>query len=146
MATGFIGLAVAPRDRDVVYPTTINTAGLFEGAAVIYDTGNQVKAPTGAKALGFAGLIADVTPPTGTVVGTDLNVQRNKIGMGLLQAGATATRGVGLVIAATDGSLRSFVDGTDTNCEIVGTSEITITAGATNIAIPVNLDGFARIP
>lgn len=149
MATGYIGLAMAPRDRGVLFPATINTASLNEGAAVIYDTGNQVKAPTGALALGFAGLIADVVPAaTGTVVGTDINLQRNKIGMGLLKNGFTTSRGTPLVIADTAGNLRPFVDGTDTNCEIVGTAETAFnnSAGSNPVCILVNLDAFARIP
>ena len=145
MGTTFQGFAVAPR-RDRLYPRTMNSAGLQEGAACVYDTGNGVKAPTGAAVKGFAGLLADVQGSTGTISGTDANMQRTGIGMGLLQATQTVVVGTRLVIAGTDGSLRPFNDGVDANCDIVGESESQLTAGAQNTAIAVNLDKFTSVP
>jgi len=144
MATDNIGLAVASR-RGPLYPATIVTSGMKEGAAVVYDTTNQngVKAPGAEKASGFAGLIADVQGSSGTAANSDVNLQRTGIGMGLLAASASCTRGVGLVIANTSGHLRGYVDGTDHQCDVVGTAEVTKTAGAGGAeSIPVNLDAF----
>ena len=135
MATEHIGFATAPRGRDKLYPYQINTAGMKEGAFVVFDStaaASMVKAPAGAAPKGVAGLIADVqNVTTGTVVGTDVNLQRDGIGLALLGAGLSVTEGAALVVAGTDGSVRAFVGGgTDNDCDIVGYAEETKTAGA----------------
>lgn len=147
MATNFQGLSVAPL-RDKLYQANCNTAGLVEGAAVVHDTGvagGRVKAPTGAAVSGFAGLITDILPSGGTVAGHDVNLQRTGRGMGLLKAGDSVNVGDRLVVAGTDGSLRAFNDGVDANCDIVGKSLQTLTAGSNNDPILVDLDAFSSV-
>jgi hypothetical protein len=134
-----------------VASATIGTSGLLRGAAVVYGPGNTVIAPSGAAVTGFAGLLhegvpAANTPGPGSTAGTDVSLKRTGIGKALLATGYQATRGQSMVIAGTDGSLRPYVNGTDIECDIVGTSEDTLSAGGTAPApFRVNLDAFSRI-
>lgn len=150
MATTFQGKSMAPRGRDKTYHYQINTAGLKTGAAVVYDSsvaGGMVKAPAAAAAIGFAGLIAtEYLVGGGSAVGQDVQVQREGIGLGILRASNAVTFGQKLVIAATDGSLRPYVDGTDATCDIIGTSEVTLGSQSGNVPITVNLDNFSSVP
>lgn len=139
MATTFIGKAFAPK-RQRLYPATLNTAGLKEGAAVVFDTGNGVKAPTGAATKGFAGVITDVMPTGGSTSGMDVNLQRDGEGLGILAAGVTCARGDKLVLANTSGHLRVYVHGTDADCDIVGEALMAVTGGADPLAVGVDLD------
>lgn len=146
MATDNIGLAAAPRGASRLFPARIQTSGLKQGAAVCYDTDPpDVAAPSGDKATKFAGLIHNFPGAAGTVAGTDVELQRDGDGMGLLAASASCTRGVGLVIANNSGHLRGYVDGTDDQCDVVGTALVTKTAGAAAEAIPLNLDAFTHV-
>ena len=135
MASEFIGLGMAPR-RGKLYPYQINSAGLKEGAVVMFDAsanGQLVKAPTGAAVAGVAGVIADVlNVTTGTVIGTDVNLQIDEIGMVILKNGLTVAPGDALVVAGTDGSVRKLDSTTDDGADIVGYSQVAKTAGATN--------------
>jgi hypothetical protein len=143
MGTTKIGLSVAPM-RDKLYPATLNTASLTEGAAVVYDTGNGVKAPAGAAAKGFAGLITDVMPTGGSTSGMDVNLQRNGIGMGILAVGVSCVRGDRLIIANASGHLK--VIASETAVDIIGEAETALTGGAAAQMVGVNLDAFASIP
>ena len=141
MATSWIGLAVAPK-RDKLYAYQINTAGLKEGAVVVWDTGANgqlVKAPAAAAASGIAGIIADQLGSSGTVVGSDVNLQRDGIALVLLKNGQTVAAGDPLCVAGTDGSVRKAVNA-DSPCDIIGYSEVAHTAGATNEAIPARVN------
>lgn len=144
MATDFIGLSVAARGRGQVYPYQINSTGLKTGAALVYDSskaGQLLKAPAAAAALGFAGLlVTEYQVGASSVAGQDCEVQRAGIGQGILASGSSCTVGVELVIAGTDGSLRPFVLGSDDDCDIVGTAEITLSTVGVNTPIAVNLD------
>lgn len=144
MATKFLGLSVAPEGRSKLFSRQINTTGLKTGAALVVDTsvaGSMVKAPAGAAALGFAGLLAtEYRTDQASVAGEDCEIQRADVGRGILASGASVTYGQELVIAGTDGSLRPVVIGTDDDACIVGTSEITLSTVSVNTPIPVNLD------
>jgi hypothetical protein len=144
MSTTFIGKSVAPRGRLLTYPYQINSTGLKTGAALVYDSsaaGQLLKAPAGAAALGFAGLlVTEYMAGSASVAGQDCEVQRAGVGQGILASGSSCTVGVELVIAGTDGSLRPFVLGSDDDCDIVGTAEITLSTVGINTPIPVNLD------
>lgn len=144
MGTTFIGKSVAPK-RDRLYPATLNTANLKEGAAVVFDTGNGVKAPAGDAAKGFAGLITNVMPSGGSTAGMDVDLQRTGEGMGILVAGGSCARGDKLVIANASGHLRAYVHGTDADCDIVGEATMAITGGADAYAVGVDLDASAYV-
>lgn len=150
MATTFIGKSVAKgKGGEKLYSYQINTTGLKTGAAVVADTsvsGQMVKAPAAAAATGFQGLIAtEYQVGAASVAGQDVELQRSGIGMGILDAGNAVTYGAPLVISDTDGSLRPFAVATDDDCDIVGTSEITLGSQGVNTPIPVNLDKFTRV-
>lgn len=152
MATAFQGLSVGKgRGASRLYSYQINTASLKTGAAVVADTsvsGQMVKAPGGAAAKGFQGLIFTEyeVGAAGSAVGNDVELQRDGIGEGILASGQAINYGDRLVIAGTDGSLRAYNDGVDTNCDIVGTSEMTLSTVSINTPIPVNLDKFTTVP
>lgn len=144
MATTFVGKSVA-KQCDRLYPATLNTASLKEGAAVVYDTGNGVKAPAAAAAAGFAGLLADVMPSGGSTVGMDVNLQRTGNGMGILAAGVSCNRGDKLVINDTSGYLRKYVHGTDTNCDIIGEATMAVTGDSDPHPVGVDLDSRSYV-
>ena len=148
MGTTFQGLAMAPK-RDKLYAYQVNSNGLAEGAAVVVDSsvsGGAAKAPTGAAVKGFAGLIADVLKAgTGTVSGNEYNLQRSGIGLGLLAPSTAVTYGQQLVIADTSGRLRPYNHGVDADCDIVGTSEVTLGSSSDTQAMLVNLDKFEYV-
>ena len=91
MATPFIGLSSAAKGRERLYAYKCNTAGLKEGAVLMFDAsapGQLVKAPTGTAVKGVAGVLADVVnAATGTVIGIDINLQKDGIGNVLIAAG-----------------------------------------------------------
>lgn len=135
----FIGLSAARRDGEVT-KYTCGTAGLKEGAVVIFDSSNpgQVIAPGGAGATKVAGVIIDVLGTTGsTAVGDYVNVQRTGICNVLLDATVSCTYGDKLQVADTDGSVKPNT-ATD-SCDIVGVALQTLTAGAANGMISVQL-------
>lgn len=144
MASPFIGLSSAARGRERLYPYKCNSAGLKEGAAFMFDgsaNGQLVKAPTGPAVPGVAGVLADVqNAATGSVVGTDVNLQKDGIGNVLLQHGQTCHSGDPLVVADVDGSLRVLNTGTDDGGDIVAYAEVTRTAGSTNELIPARIE------
>jgi hypothetical protein len=144
MATTFIGLSSAAKGRERLYAYKCNTAGLLEGAVFMFDgsvNGQLVKAPTGAAVAGVAGVLADVVnATTGTVVGTDINLQKDGVANVLLKAGEAVVAGDALVVAGTDGSVRKLNTGTDDGADIVGYSEVARTAGATNELIPARVE------
>lgn len=143
MATKWIGLGVAPK-REKLYAYQCNSAGLLEGAVMRFDpsaNGQMVQAPLGAADTKIAGVIADVlNATTGSVVGTDVNLQRDGIAMVLLNAGQTVAEGDPLVTAAADGSVRKINRLLDSPCDVVGYSEVIHTAGVTNEMIPVRMN------
>ncbi len=145
MATSFIGLSSAAKGRERLYAYKCNTAGLKEGAVFMFDgsaAGQLVKAPTGAAVPGVAGVLADVqNAATGTVVGTDINLQKDGIGNVLLQHGQSCNQGDALVVADVDGSVRVLNTGTDDGGDIVGYAEVTRTAGGgSNELIPARIE------
>lgn len=151
MSTEFIGKSVTKgRGGAPLYPYQINTASLKTGAAVVFDSsvaGQMVKAPAAAAASGFAGLIFTEyqVGAAGSAVGGDVELQRTGIGMGILDAGNAVTVGQPLVISDVDGSLRPFAVATDDDCDIIGTSEMTLGSQGVNTPIPVNLDAFSHV-
>ena len=78
---------------------------------------------------GIAGVICDVLPSTGTTANTDVNVQKDGIANVLLSAGEAVVGGSPLVTKGTDGSVMAFAKGTHKDCDIIGYSEVTRTAG-----------------
>ena len=145
MSTPFIGLSSAAKGRERLYAYQCNTAGLKEGAVFMFDSaaaGQLVKAPTGTAVKGVAGVLADVVnAATGTVVGTDINLQKDGIANVLLSAGETVAEGQGLVTKGTDGSVMGFVKATHKDCDIVGYSEVARTAGGgSNELIPARIE------
>jgi hypothetical protein len=144
MASPFIGLSSAARGRERLYPYKCNSTGLREGAVFMFDgtaRGQLVKAPTGTAIKGVAGVLADVVNAvTGTVVGTDINLQKDGIGNLLLSAGETVAQGQALVTKGVDGSTMGFDPAVHKDCDIVAYSEITRTAGSTNELIPARIE------
>lgn len=124
-------------------PQTVYSASLQGGAAVVFDSTNKgVKAPGGAAALGFAGLITNQQSSTGTASGDRVDLQIAGVGVGILDAGQSVTFGQELIISDTDGSLKGFALASNDDCSIVGYSLETKTAGAANESLLVQLMPF----
>ena len=124
-------------------PYTVYSASLQGGAAVVFDSSNfGVKAPAGAAALGFAGLIANQQSSSGTASGDRVDIQIAGIGVGILDAGQTVTYGQELIISDTDGSLKAYANGSNDDCSVVGYALESKTAGASNESLLVQLVPF----
>lgn len=126
-------------------PYQVNTSGLKEGAVVVVDSSavkGAAKAPTGTADAGVLGVITTVLASSGTVSGLDYDIQNRGDGFALLKASAAVTVGDLLVTGGTDGSVIAYVDGTHDNCDIVGRSKATRTAGAAAELIPITLNIF----
>lgn len=132
-----IGKSVAPI-VPFLLPSTVYSAGLQQGAAVVADSVNKgSKAPAGAAALGFQGFIHEAQATAGTVSGDRVSLQNCGVALGLLKAGQSCTFGQELVIGGTDGSLIAFDLSSHDDCTVVGTALVTLTAGSNADPIPV---------
>lgn len=130
--TTFQGLSAAAKGFKS-RPMKCNTAGLKEGAIVIYDTtvsGQQCKAPTGAGNTGIAGVIVGQQPAAGTAVGDTVEVAYEGFVPVQIGAGLTVTVGDKLITGATDGSAKTR--GATVTCDVIGICEETLTAGTNN--------------
>jgi hypothetical protein len=144
MALAPINLAAVQLDGRTV-PYQVNTSGLKEGAVVVVDSSvvkGAAKAPTGTADAGVVGVIVDVLPSGGTTSGLDYDIQNWGDGYALLKASTSVTVGDLLVTGGTDGSVIAYVDGTHDNCDVVGRSKVTRTAGAAAELIPITLNIF----
>lgn len=121
-------------------PSTVYSASLQGGAAVVADATNKgCKAPGGAAAAAFMGLITNQQTSSGTTSGDRVDLQVSGVGIGLLKAGQSVTFGGEVVIAGTDGSFRAFAVGSDDDCSVLGISLATLTAGSNNDPCPILL-------
>jgi hypothetical protein len=139
MATDFIGLSATSLGVKA-RPMKCATAGLNEGAVVVYDSavaGNQCKAPTGVGNTGIAGVIWGQQREGGTAAGDDVMVAYEGVVPTQLDAGQAVTVGGKVITSDTDGSVRAL--GTTDSCDILGVAEQTKTAGASNELINVRL-------
>ena len=139
MSTTAIGKAAAPRSY-LSRVMRCATAGLKEGAVVIYDSAvalGQVKAPTSGGITGVAGVIVGQQPSAGCAANADVEVAYAGIVPVQLDATEAVTVGGKLQISDVDGSCKAL--GTTDSCDIVGVTQITQTAGAANELIQVLL-------
>lgn len=138
----FYGLA-ASRSPGQIESVRINTTGLKQYAVVIWDSaqaGKSCKAPTAAGNTGVAGVIIDELDSSGTVSGSYYNIQKTGKCPVLLDAGQAVTVGGYLQVSDTDGSVKAL--GTTDQCDVVGKSCQTLTAGSANNPIMVDLNIF----
>ncbi len=130
----------AGRTPGTILPYIVNSAGLKEGAVVIFDSSaikGAVKAPTASGNVGIAGVLVDVIESGGTTSGSTYNVQSTGIVPVLLGNGEAVTVGGKLQINDTDGSVKAL--GSTDSCDILGTTLQTLTAGSANDMIMVEL-------
>lgn len=138
------GLA-ASRTGGEIIPVRVNTAGLVEGAIVMWDSAQakgSVKAPTGAGVVGLAGVLVGQIESGGTASGSEYQMQISGICPVLLDAGQTVTVGNKVIASDTDGSGKAL--GTTDQCDVLGTALQTLTAGSANDLIMVQL-GIAYV-
>lgn len=120
----------------------VYTTGLKEGACTVADSTNKgVKAPGGAAAAAFVGIITNAQTSSGTTSGDPVDIQISGVANVLLDAGQAVTYGEDVVISDTDGSVKAYANGSMDDCSIVGMALVTKTAGASNEMIPVLLRG-----
>jgi hypothetical protein len=139
MAATFNGLT-ASRGPGEIRQMRVNTNSLKEGAVVIFDTAQikgSAKAPTAAGNIPIAGVLVDVLTSDGTVSGSSYNVQYTGKCFVLLGNGEAVNAGDRLIINDTDGSVKAI--GTTDSCGVLGTALQTLTAGAANEMIEVEL-------
>lgn len=121
-------------------PSTVYSTGLQGGAAVVADSTNKgCKAPGGAAAAGFMGIIANQQASAGTTSGDRVDLQTSGVAVCLLDAGQSVTFGGEVVISDTDGSLKAYANGSMDDCSVIGISLATLTAGSNNDPFPVLL-------
>lgn len=141
MALIGLGVPVATAPRYI--STKVYSASLQQGAALVADTTNQGgKAPGGAAAAQFIGILSNQQTSTGTASGDPVDLQIEGVALCLCKASATITYGDEVVIGGTDGSLRTYVGATDEGASIVGQSLQTLTAGANAQPIAILLKPY----